>query len=95
MNVYSCCYQGNLGYCCRRFNSTWMFVPELGQPDNRVHKNVPFEDLIFQNLNARNYELESELRLAGINFIEPIRKSLTRKSRPQTMGGLLFCAEGM
>jgi hypothetical protein len=88
MNVYSCWHKGTLGYCCRRHNAAWMFVPELGQYDNNIYKNVAFEDLIFRNKYESDYEARLERsRTAGL-----LQKILRKKFRAHTIGGLLFCA---
>ena len=91
MGVYMCWYQGNLGYCCRMFHSAWMFVPELGQSDNRIHKNVPFSDLIFTNPLERMFERQNEIRLnRGWNLADFVRSLLFAKFKPLTIGGRLF-----
>jgi hypothetical protein len=92
MNVYSCWHKGNYGYCCRQYNLSWMFVPELGQSDNNVYKNVAFEDLIFKNKNARAYESDYEALLESSYIAGLLQKILRKKYKPHTIGGLLFCA---
>lgn len=87
MNVYSCWHKGTLGYCCRRDNSEWMFVPELGQYDKTIYKNVAFEDLIFKN----RYESEYEARLERSRTAGLLQRILRKKYKPHTIGGLLFC----
>lgn len=95
MNVYSCWYKGNYGYCCRRYNLTWLFVPELGQPDNTIYKNVAFEDFIFKSKYAEEYEREYQLRLDRIYAAGLMQKILRKKYKPQTIGGMLFCPAGL
>ena len=93
MNVYMCWHQGNFGYCCRMFDSSWMFVPELGQPDNRIHKSIPFDDLIFTNPMERMLERENEIRLnKKWNLADFIWSLLFTKFKPLTIGGRLFLA---
>lgn len=94
MNVYSCCYKGNYGYCCRRYNHSWMFVPELGQSDNNIYKNVAFDDFIFKNKYAEEYERDFQSHLERSNTTGLLKKILRKKFKPQTIGGLLFCVAG-
>jgi hypothetical protein len=68
-----------------------MFVPELGQPDNNIYKNVAFEDLIFKNKYAEEYERYFQSHLDGLYTAGLLQKMLGRKYKPQTIGGLLFC----
>ena len=91
MNVYGCWYKGNLGYCCRQHNMAWMFVPELGQTDNNIHKNIAFDDLIFKNTFARKYEEDNQSRLGQSGTISLLHKFLGKPYKPQTIGGMLFC----
>jgi hypothetical protein len=91
MNVYSCWHKGNSGYCCRQHNLAWMFVPEIGQIDNNIYKNVAFEDLIFKNKHAREYENEYEARLERSYIAGLLQNILRKKYKPHTIGGLLFC----
>ena len=90
MNVYSCLHKGNLGYCCRQHNMAWMFVPEFGQADNKVYKNIAFEDLVFTNTLVEKFEKKHQERLAKYNGMNLLHKLLNRKYKPQTIGGLLF-----
>jgi hypothetical protein len=91
MNIYSCWYKGNFGYCCRWHNNTWTFVPELGQTDSNIYKNVALEDLVFKNKYAEEFEREYQARLDRIYTVGLLGKLLGKKDKPQTIGGLLFC----
>ena len=90
MNVYYCHYQGIIGYGCRTGGRSWMFVPELGQPDNRIHKNITLEDLQFSNLYEKQFELEFERRLGIRNLSSLLKLLIFLDYRPQTVSGLLF-----
>ena len=63
MNVYPCWYLGLSGYCCRSHNLKWMFVPEMGQHNSRIHKSISLNDLVFNNAYAKEYELKIEKSL--------------------------------
>jgi hypothetical protein len=92
MNVYQCWYHGMKGYCCRNHNSKWMFVPELGQINSRIHKQISLNDLVFNNTHAKHYELGLERRLQKLSISPfPILKSLFFPGKKaETVGGLLF-----
>ncbi len=92
MNVYQCWYLGLKGYCCRSDNSRWMFVPEMGQISNRIHKHVSLNDLVFHNAFAKEYELKTErklekLRLNPFNYIKSL---LFQNKKPSSVAGILF-----
>ena len=91
MNVYLCRYRGMTGYCCRKHNSKWMFVPELGQVSDAVIRNVALENIDFDNTFAKTYELalENEKKLVN-RIIIMFRNLLLPVSRPVTLAGKLF-----
>lgn len=89
MNIYRCWYQGILGYGCRRGRG-WMFVPELGQPDNRVHKQLDINDLVFMNNAVRRYEMQLEKRLNTRTLSRLMETLWIGRDRPRTIGGRLF-----
>jgi len=90
MNVYSCWYRGVTGYCCRNKNFKWLFVPELGQPNNIIRRNLELDDLIFRNPYEKQYEIEFELELSNRSLFSYGKKLLFRAYKPQTTGGFLF-----
>lgn len=92
MNVYSCWYHGLNGYCCRSHNAKWMFVPELGQIDNRIHKQLSLNELVFDNPYAKAHELKIEQRLQKLKFnpFHLIKSLFFPESRANTVGGMLF-----
>ncbi len=92
MNVHKCWYLGIKGYCCRNHNSKWMFVPELGQINSRIHKHISLNDLVFNNSFAKQYELKIEQRIEKIrsNPLSFIKALLFPAKSATTVGGLLF-----
>ena len=90
MNVYQCCYRGIIGYGCRTRGKRWMFVPELGQPDNRIYKDITLHDLQFRNFIEKNFELECEHRSEKGIFMKLLKSLVFGRYRPQTVNGLLF-----
>ena len=61
MNIYNCWYQGISGFTCKLGTKHWMFVPNLGQINNHIFRNLSLFDLVFQNSIEYQYELEKEL----------------------------------
>ena len=90
MNVYSCWYQGIMGYCCRNRNSRWLFVPELGQPGKTIHRSIELDDLAFTNPYAKKYEIEIEMKLSNRGLLSYLKDLLFPACKPRTIGGLLF-----
>ena len=91
MHVYQCHYRGMNGYCCRKHNASWMFVPELGEASPEVQKNVSLHELEFHNTFAKSYELalEGEKKLVTRLFAA-IKGMLLPGQRSMTLGGRLF-----
>ena len=92
MNVYSCWYRGNLGYGCRLRDRNWMFVPDLGQADGAVKRDLTLDDLVFRNPRERSAELERERELRRFRGRRWIGSLWARRSRPVTVGGMLLLA---
>lgn len=92
MNVYSCWYHGIFGYGCRTRGRKWIFVPELGQPDNNIYKHLCLGDLIFKNPFDKKFEadLENGMRKRSVSTL--FTCLLIPRHKPQTVGGLLFSA---
>jgi hypothetical protein len=69
-----------------------MFVPELGQGNSRIHKHISFNDLIFNNSFAKQYELKIEQRLQKIksNPFYFLKSLFFSEEKPSTVGGMLF-----
>lgn len=89
MNIYPCCFRGNLGYGCRIRGRRWMFVPEFGQPDHNVHRNLSIGDLRFSNPRAQTYERSLERPFAHAGIAGWLR-GLPSGTRTRTAGGLLL-----
>jgi len=94
MNVYQCWYLGLSGYCCRHHNSKWMFVPELGQGNSRIHKHLSLHDLVFENSFAKQYELKIERQLQKIKSspLHFLKSLFFSEKKPRTVGGMLFAS---
>ena len=90
MNVYSCFYRGNLGYSCRVRGRNWMFVPEFGQLDGRVHRGVSLHELVFADSFAKLWELGRDARRSG--GLRWIKNLLGGREEPRSVGGMLFTA---
>ena len=92
MNIYQCWYLGLNGYCCRHHNSSWMFIPELGQTNNIIQKHISLNDLVFNNSFAKEYELKIEESLEKIRTrpLYFIRALLFPAKKACTVGGMLF-----
>ena len=89
MNVYSCWYEGNFGYACRIAVRKWMFVPEMGQPDANIYKNLLLEDLTFKFAFEKSFEKRYEQKspLMGI-----LKFLILPRSIPQSIAGRLLIA---
>ena len=92
MNVYQCWYFGLKGYCCRSHNSRWMFVPEMGQTDNKIRKHISLNDLVFNNSFAKEYELKIERKLEKMrsNPFNFIKSLFLPNKKAASVGGMLF-----
>ncbi|GJM04366.1 MAG: hypothetical protein DHS20C09_03570 [marine bacterium B5-7] len=92
MNVYQCWYLGLNGYCCRNHNSKWIFVPELGQGNRRIHKHLSLNDLVFDNPFAKQYELniEKELQKIKSSPFHFLKSLIFFEKKPSTVDGMLF-----
>ena len=92
MNVYQCWYLGLRGYCCRNHNLKWMFVPEMGQTSNRIHKSISLNDLVFNNTFSKQYELriENKLEKTRKNPFHLIKSILFPSKKNGSVIGMLF-----
>jgi hypothetical protein len=89
MNIYRCWHQGILGYGCRR-GSGWMFVPELGQPDDQVHKDLNITDLVFLNIDERLFEMKNDKLRNNRTLGSMMQSVMAVKMKPRSIGGRLF-----
>ena len=90
MNVYACWYQGNYGYACRTRNGRWMFVPELGQPDSMIYRNLSLNELLFKNPIAKTYEFHLEKSRIAYSPAGWLKRLFLPRQKRSTVGGLLF-----
>ena len=92
MNVYQCWYLGLKGYCCRNHNSRWMFIPEMGQANSAIHKQISLNDLVFNNTFAKEYELKLERKLNNMrkNPFSYIKSLFYKTNKSRSLGGMLF-----
>jgi hypothetical protein len=90
MNVYTCLYRGNIGYGCRTRGRNWMFVPEMGQPDGTIYKNLLLHDLVFKNPFEKKFELSLERESRAISLSRVLRWLFLPRRKLQTIGGLLL-----
>jgi hypothetical protein len=67
-----------------------MFVPELGQPDEQVHKNLDLTELVFLNNEERLFEMKND-KLRNKRALGRMMQSvMSVKTRPRSIGGRLF-----
>ncbi|HEY7841930.1 MAG TPA: hypothetical protein VIC61_10205 [Gammaproteobacteria bacterium] len=89
MNVYNCLYRGTIGYSCRTRGRNWMFVPEMGQADRRVHRGVSLHELVFADPRAKSWEMNRDARRAGFGWV---RNLLGGREESRSVSGMLFTA---
>jgi len=90
MNVYSCWYQGNFGYTCRFHTGKWMFVPEMGQIDNIIHKNLGLDDLTFKYDREKSYEMTNEKNYNSGSILGFLKSIVFPRAKSQTIAGMLL-----
>jgi hypothetical protein len=90
MNVYTCWHQGNLGYGVRTKAKRWMFVPEIGQPDNHIYKDLNLDNLIFVNPLDKRFEIMLEEESDKFSLLRLLKSLIIKSNKPRTVAGLLF-----
>jgi len=90
MNIYSCWYRGTPGYGCKLGRQNWMFVPDLGQSDNHIYKNICLSELMFRNKLEYRYELDTEKTTGRYSLLHKVLSVFFPFEQPHTIGGLLF-----
>ena len=90
MNTYPCWYRGNLGYGCRIQGRKWMFVPDFGQSDNNIHKNLCLEDLVFRNSLDKHFELRRDEQLDSLSLVNRLRALFFSPVNSQSVAGELL-----
>ncbi|MFQ5659157.1 MAG: hypothetical protein ACE5GZ_01945 [Gammaproteobacteria bacterium] len=90
MGVYPCWLNGTNGYGCRIRGNKWMFVPELGQPDGTIYKNIVLEQLIFNNSFEKKYEMQREEGLDRFSLTGILKSLILPSRQAHTVCGLLL-----
>jgi len=67
-----------------------MFVPEMGQFDNIIHKNLRLDDLIFKNAGEKAHEMLKESSKNHLSLIEFLRTIFFARSKSHTIAGMLL-----
>jgi hypothetical protein len=67
-----------------------MFVPEMGQFDNIIHKNLRLDDLIFKNASEKAHEMLKESSNNRLSLVELFRNIFFPRNKPQTIAGMLL-----
>jgi hypothetical protein len=89
MNVYRCWYKGIAGFASRAQRNAWMFVPDLGEVDNRVRRNLLLSDLVFKYRHQYDYELNHP-DCGRVSLRQYLRKRLFRSGPAHTTAGMLL-----
>ena len=87
MGVYSCWYREIFGYACLLESGNWIFVPDMGQPDQNVYRNLTLNDLIFTNSDEHRSAMSSTLPLS---LLERVRAIVFPGFRPKSVAGRLL-----
>jgi hypothetical protein len=68
-------------------------VPDLGQHDNHIYRNVALSELVFLHQHEYQYELDTEMKKMNIGWITLLSGLLSLMlpgALPLTTGGLLL-----
>lgn len=90
MNTYACWYQGRPGYCFEHPRSGWWFVPEQGQPDSSVRRQLSLQDFVFANHADWQFEQQLHRQQQCTPRWLQCLKALFAPIKPQTVAGLLL-----
>ncbi|MEX2516604.1 MAG: hypothetical protein WD572_06800 [Gammaproteobacteria bacterium] len=90
MNTYRVWHKGNFGYTFRSPNSGWWFVPEQGQPNQSVKRQLKLADLVFANAGEWKLELQREQQRQNRHWLVRLRDWLFPADRANTVAGLLL-----
>ena len=90
MDVHVCKYHGNLGYGCRTRFGNWMFVPEIGETDINIYRDLSLKDLIFFNPFEKEYEFKREAELSQFNLRGLLKSLFLPSNKSLTVGGQLL-----
>ena len=67
-----------------------MFVPELGQFDNKIYKNISLAELVFKNTFEKVIETKREEYQSHLHLLDFLKMLFLPSNKPLTVGGLLF-----
>jgi hypothetical protein len=90
VNIYSCWHQGNYGYCCPTKIGKWLFVPELGQADNKIYRNISLGEIVFKHDFEKEMETLREEFQGQFHLEDFLNMLFLPCNKPLTVGGLLF-----
>lgn len=89
MNTYPCWLNGRPGYCFEHPRSGWWFIPEQGQGDNEVRRNLSLEDFLFSNHRDRQFEYHRREARQSIPWWQKYLRALFLP-KPHSVAGLLL-----
>jgi hypothetical protein len=89
MNIYRCCYKGISGFASKMHRSAWTFVPDLGEVDNRIRRNLQLSDLVFEYRHQYDYEM-NQPDTERLSFRQLLRKLLFTAEPAHTTAGMLL-----
>lgn len=69
-----------------------MFVPELGQADGQIYKQLSVNDLLFKNRSEKQYEIGLDSSKYKFSLLRILRSLFFSTHKPVTVGGLLLCS---
>lgn len=67
-----------------------MFVPEFGQIDNRIYKDLSLDDLIFKNPADKYYEMKLEEKAGATPLLGLFQSLFGSRNRAQSVAGELL-----
>ena len=89
MNIYRCYYKGISGFASKMHRSTWMFVPDLGEVDNKIRRNLLLSDLVFKYRHQYDYEMNLPYT-ERLSLRQLLRKLLFTSKPAHTTAGMLL-----
>ena len=87
MGVYSCWYKEIFGYACLLESGNWIFVPDLGQPDQNVYRNLELDELIFTSPDEHRSALNSS---TPVSLLERFKSMVFPGFKPRSVAGRLL-----
>jgi hypothetical protein len=89
MNIYNCWHQGISGFAAKLDAKRWLFVPDMGQPDCRIRRNIGLSELIFKNRSDYQFELGLQAE-SRFSLVRTIVMWLFSAEQANTTAGLLL-----